>query len=635
MALNEIKPLTAASAVATLGSAVITVSGNVDCSKVYPGTVVFIADSNGVRLPAEAIKGTVPDAGESTITLRYPWSQSSITGALVAFNTNEGLADAVVRLREIFKNADTIFTSYEAVADSMAMLTPQVAQLTQDVTDLDGSIQQTMQLNQQYRTEAQQGATTATAQAVISTTKADEAASAKNDAVIAKQAAEAAAAVAVQYPEGQLAADLALKEAFFKSCTLILDFDQNDYRIYEKRFGLVRKELLDIATMVANSLRSYWDVHGNWVQALPNEPRINYCATGQPGYFSEVATTNLFNYPRMQSNGIWDKNGLDVLENSEVGTDGEQFADALIELTTTGSHRTQQIRSVISGTRYSVTVRFKFKGRRYQQLQMVNGFASGTYVVFDFQTLSVVAIGSANPIFEFESLANGFVELSMSAIANSSTAATFVLYVCNAINSTSYLGDGASGVIVDYFQAEAGYPTSLIENPISPSSQAIRAADALSVSGASFSQMWGKKHGCIYLKFVMPAVSLASQTIFTADNGSANERINLLKQNNNSFILRVVSGGGSVNNFTSSSSPVYSAGTIMNAVIVYSTTSIELWINGALVISGALIGVVTPTAARIGVAYDNLTGQPNTLFFKKRYSPRIPDASTIIAISRN
>lgn len=90
--------LTSASASLTTGTKLITISGNVDCSFVVSGTAVYL---NNILM--EGVSGTAPDpSGNSSITLRNVYTGSSIVGGtLVAFNTIEGLRDAIQRAREL------------------------------------------------------------------------------------------------------------------------------------------------------------------------------------------------------------------------------------------------------------------------------------------------------------------------------------------------------------------------------------------------------------------------------------------------------------------------------------------------------------------------------------------------------
>jgi hypothetical protein len=103
MAIQPIKFLVSPSATATNGSKTITVTGNVDCSHVYSGTAIAL----GTRQVVEAVSGTKPDgSGNSIITLRDDWTDPTTTAKLVAFNTIEGLAEAIRRAREVVQASE-------------------------------------------------------------------------------------------------------------------------------------------------------------------------------------------------------------------------------------------------------------------------------------------------------------------------------------------------------------------------------------------------------------------------------------------------------------------------------------------------------------------------------------------------
>jgi len=107
MAVNPVQFLVASNASITDGSKVVNISGNVDCSRVFSGTAVFLG---GADNPTEAVSGTSPDGnGNSTITLRNNWSQGDVVNQqMVTFNTNEGLAEAISNVREIVSNVSAI-----------------------------------------------------------------------------------------------------------------------------------------------------------------------------------------------------------------------------------------------------------------------------------------------------------------------------------------------------------------------------------------------------------------------------------------------------------------------------------------------------------------------------------------------
>ena len=116
MGSPTIKFITSASVSVTNGSKIVTLTGGVDTYHVYNGTVVFI-DNN---MPVEAVSGTVVDAsGNSTIKLSEPWSLASVSNKkLVAFNSNEGLPEAIRRAREIGDITLGLMDSFESLLTS-------------------------------------------------------------------------------------------------------------------------------------------------------------------------------------------------------------------------------------------------------------------------------------------------------------------------------------------------------------------------------------------------------------------------------------------------------------------------------------------------------------------------------------
>lgn len=92
------------------GSKEIQVTGGVNCSFVVSGTAVYLND----MILLEGVSGTNTDlSGNSTITLRDTYLGDTITGAtLTAFNTIEGLRDAIQRARSLAARLDESTTFF-------------------------------------------------------------------------------------------------------------------------------------------------------------------------------------------------------------------------------------------------------------------------------------------------------------------------------------------------------------------------------------------------------------------------------------------------------------------------------------------------------------------------------------------
>lgn len=107
MAINPIRFLVAPNVSVASGLTTVNVIGNVDCSRVFSGSAIFIG---GAPTPVEGFRGTAPNAlGISTITLRNNWPYQTLSNApMVVFNTNEGLGDAIINVRNLVSNMSAI-----------------------------------------------------------------------------------------------------------------------------------------------------------------------------------------------------------------------------------------------------------------------------------------------------------------------------------------------------------------------------------------------------------------------------------------------------------------------------------------------------------------------------------------------
>lgn len=106
MAINPVRLLTASNASITNGETLVNISGGVDCSRVYNGTVLMIEGYTFV----EGLSGTVPNgSGISTNTLREPWPNPTVTnGTLAAFNSIEGLVGAIEKATQVVAESEAI-----------------------------------------------------------------------------------------------------------------------------------------------------------------------------------------------------------------------------------------------------------------------------------------------------------------------------------------------------------------------------------------------------------------------------------------------------------------------------------------------------------------------------------------------
>lgn len=183
------------------------------------------------------------------------------------------------------------------------------------------------------------------------------------------------------------------------------------------------------------------------------DPRVDFTRTSPGGYFDSTGTfqwtptsRNLLLYTREFDNAIWNKaaGSVTVAPDAAIGWDGFQTADTITESTGTGAHNIYQSAPVASGQAHTWSGEAKANGRSSIQLKC-QATATIYTVEFDLSAGTKTdrfGIGSAT----ITSLGNGWYRITATATSTAAGTGYWQLNLCNAANSTSYTGDGVSGV---------------------------------------------------------------------------------------------------------------------------------------------------------------------------------------------
>lgn len=196
------------------------------------------------------------------------------------------------------------------------------------------------------------------------------------------------------------------------------------------------------------------------------------------GLMVEESRTNLLTYSEQFDNAAWIKVGCAVAANTATAPDGALSMDKLVEDTATGNHRIDRTISSLAagGNAFSVFVKAAERSKaRLQWDGTVNSVVCNILVDFDLiagtaatsQTSPANASATAATI---TSVGGGVYRVTLSgnwAAAPAGTSNVRVILLNGA--SSSYTGDGVSGLYVWGFQYEAGaFPTSYIPTTAAP-----------------------------------------------------------------------------------------------------------------------------------------------------------------------
>jgi hypothetical protein len=158
---------------------------------------------------------------------------------------------------------------------------------------------------------------------------------------------------------------------------------------------------------------------------------------------------NLWTYSDEFSNAVWTKTRCSInpnVGNSPVGTG---TADELIENTDNNTHILSRVASCDVAT-YTLSVYAKSDGRNW--FSLMNGTLVGIVGHFDLNTGTVGTVG-VSCTADMEDAGDGWWRCWITFTASSGSN-EMRIRLGNADNSPTYLGDGASGILIDGFQLE-------------------------------------------------------------------------------------------------------------------------------------------------------------------------------------
>lgn len=168
------------------------------------------------------------------------------------------------------------------------------------------------------------------------------------------------------------------------------------------------------------------------------------------GSYYPTTPRNLLGYTEDFSNAAWTLEGIRAfgsgsLANAVIAPNGLQTADLLVESTAAGLHRLYAMFSVVSGTPYVWSAYVKPAGRAI--VQLVN---QATSTVFTSE-YSLSGAGSASTVTgsgtaAITALSDGWYRISAIATATGSGTGYWLLRLCSSAGTSSYTGDGVSGI---------------------------------------------------------------------------------------------------------------------------------------------------------------------------------------------
>jgi hypothetical protein len=252
-------------------------------------------------------------------------------------------------------------------------------------------------------------------------------------------------------------------------------------------------------------------------EVLSNVPRLNYpmidgVVSGCPSLLLEPQRSNLILRSEEFDNASWTKNNSSISANSVVSPDGSTNADSLIENTANASHNIFQSVNVTIGTTYTISFFVKANGRT--RFRIADNFGRlPLNVIFDLSTVTVVS--GTGSISDY---GNGWYRCTVSSTATATASEFIYIIMVSSGTTTTYTGDGVSGLYLWGAQLEAGsYSSSYIPTV---ASTVTRVAETASKTGLS--SLIGQSEGTFFIELSSLSNSVVNEQISISDGTDAN-----------------------------------------------------------------------------------------------------------------
>ena len=218
------------------------------------------------------------------------------------------------------------------------------------------------------------------------------------------------------------------------------------------------------------STATYTDADGLIKTAASGQARFDHNpTTGESlGLLIEEQRTNLLTYSENFDNAAWIKSNITIIANATTAPDGTLTADKLVENTdTTVSHYTGQNCSLSLSTAYTGT--YYVKGAERTRCIITTGgdswLAAGVFIDLSNGTVISYSGTASSATVIITDAGNGWYKCSLTATTGASGAGARNFLVMPVLSGTtsSYTGDGTSGIYIWGAQLEAGaFATSYI-----------------------------------------------------------------------------------------------------------------------------------------------------------------------------
>ena len=273
--------------------------------------------------------------------------------------------------------------------------------------------------------------------------------------------------------------------------SLAMDFAANDFLLNGTHYGSLTSFLTAASgTFTRGSTATYYDASGVLQTAASGVARVDYVpATGVlKGLLLESSSSNLQTYSETIDNAAWGKSAITVTANATNSPAATTTAELAVPNTTNTYHSLNTgNKTTTASSYYTASIYAKPAGYTYAYINLTD--PANHYAVFDISACTVGLIGASVTSTSAQSVGNGWCRISVTAQV-SGTTANAAYHVTGGNNTSSFAGNGTSGIYFWGAQFEAGnFPTSYI---LTSATSVSRSADNITMpTGSWYNQAAG------------------------------------------------------------------------------------------------------------------------------------------------
>jgi hypothetical protein len=329
------------------------------------------------------------------------------------------------------------------------------------------------------------------------------------------------------------------------------------------------------------------------------------------GLLIEEGRTNLYQQSEVFNDSFWTKTRSSISSNATTAPDGTLTADKLVEDTTASNTHTIQSTVTPPATAHTLSV-FAKKGERTWIVLRLGGI--NTFFNLDDGTIAAGSVNSPT----ITNFGNGWYRCAVT----SSLGTQGQFWLATNSTTTSYTGDGTSGLFIWGAQVEAGsFPTSYI--PTTTGTLA-RGADVCTITAADFNRFYNSTSGTLLSEASISNLIGNNRGIVQIDNGTNESILRHVYSFGDGGFRSIIRAGGDTP--TVLSTILGTASTIQKRIIAYEGTSFASVTNGGVVATATRTMPTGLNAMRIGNLTDGsfyLSGHIAAIRF---YKKRLPNA---------